>query len=89
MDNHTRDCLANVVGQSLTGDCVAEALSDVIASERELPKRIQTDNGPEFISVALDKWLMTTMLSWTFQDQASQLTTLLLNHLMEASGTSA
>ncbi len=56
VDNHTRECLAIVVGQSLTGACVAEALSNVIASGRELPKRIQTDNGPEFISVALDKW---------------------------------
>jgi putative transposase len=35
---------------------VAEALSDVIARGRKLPKRIQTDNGPEFISLALDKW---------------------------------
>ena len=56
VDNHTRECLAIVVGQSLTGACVAEALSNVIASGREVPKRIQTDNGPEFISVALDKW---------------------------------
>ena len=56
VDNHTRECLAIVVGQSLTGACVAEAPSDVIASGQELPKRIQTDNGPEFISVVLDKW---------------------------------
>ena len=55
MDNHTRECLAIVVGQSLTGAYVAEALSNVFASGREVPKRIQTDNGPEFISVALDK----------------------------------
>ncbi len=56
MDNHTRECLAIEVGQSLTGACVAEALSNVIAGGRELPKRIQTDDRPEFISVALDKW---------------------------------
>jgi len=53
VDNQTRECLAIVDGQSLTGACVAEALSDVIASGRELPKRIQTYNGPEFISDVL------------------------------------
>lgn len=56
VDNHTRECLDIVGGRSLTGACVAKALSDVIASGRELPKRIQTDNGPEFISVALEIW---------------------------------
>jgi hypothetical protein len=27
-----------------------------IAQGRELPSRIQADNGPEFISISLDKW---------------------------------
>ena len=89
VDNHTRECLAIAVGQSLTGSCVVEALSDVIASGRQLPQRIQTDNGPEFISVALDKWAYDNNVVLDFlRDQASQPITLFLNHLMEASGTS-
>jgi putative transposase len=54
-DNHTRECLAIEVGQSLTGDDVAMVLTE-IAQGRELPSRIQADNGPEFISISLDKW---------------------------------
>lgn len=55
VDNHTRECLAIEVGQSLTGDDVAMVLTE-IAQGRELPSRIQADNGPEFISISLDKW---------------------------------
>ena len=56
VDNHTRESLAIMDGQSLKGTCIAQALSDAIASGRELPQRIQTDNGPQFITVALDRW---------------------------------
>jgi putative transposase len=55
VDNHTRECLAIEVGQSLTGNDVAMVLTE-IAQGRELPSRIQADNGPEFISISLDKW---------------------------------
>ena len=54
--NHMRKCLTILLGQSLSGACVSEALSNFRASGLELPKRIQTDNDPVFMSVALDKW---------------------------------
>ena len=53
--NHMRKCLTILLGQSLSGACVSEALSNFRASGLELPKRIQTDNDPVFMSVALDK----------------------------------
>jgi putative transposase len=52
VDNHTREFLAIEVGQSLTGDDVAMVLTE-IAQGRELPSRIQADNGPEFISIPI------------------------------------
>ncbi len=56
VDNYTRECLAIVVAQSLTGDHVVHALLAIAMQGRALPTRIQADNGPEFISLSLDKW---------------------------------
>ncbi len=56
VDNHTRECLAIEVGQSLTGEDVVRALQGLAQQGRALPARIQADNGPEFISISLDKW---------------------------------
>ena len=56
VDNYTREYLAIVVAPSLTGDDVVHALLAIATEGRALPKRIQADNGPEFISLSLDKW---------------------------------
>lgn len=56
VDNHTRECLAIEVNQSLTGDHVVEVLKAIGQQGRPLPSRIQADNGPEFVSISLDKW---------------------------------
>ena len=56
VDNHTRECLAIEVGQSLTGEDVVRALQGLAQQGRALPARIQADNGPEFVSISLDKW---------------------------------
>lgn len=56
VDNHTRECLAIVVRQSITGTGVVDALNQVVMNGRSMPSRIQADNGPEFVSIALDKW---------------------------------
>jgi len=55
VDNFSRECLAIVVGQSLRGEDVVATL-ERLRQERGTPRRIQADNGPEFISVVLDKW---------------------------------
>jgi putative transposase len=55
VDNFSRECLAITVDRALRGD-------DVVATMRHIqllrgtPKRIQVDNGSEFISKALDLW---------------------------------
>ncbi len=55
MDLFTRECLAIKVGQSIRGEDVAGVLDHLVVLHG-LPRRIQTDNGSEFISKALDRW---------------------------------
>lgn len=55
LDVYTRECPAIYADQSIHGEHVAHVL-DAIAAQRGLPQRIKVDNGPEFISRALDAW---------------------------------
>ena len=55
VDNFTRESLAIEVGEHIGSDRVVEVL-DKLGKLRALPRRIQMDNGPEFISKMLDQW---------------------------------
>ena len=55
VDDFTRECPHIEVDRSLSGERVARVL-DLLAWRRGLPEEIVTDNGPEFTSLALDKW---------------------------------
>jgi len=55
VDNFSREALAITVDHSLKSDAVVDTVT-LIGQMRGLPKRIQVDNGSEFISKALDKW---------------------------------
>jgi putative transposase len=55
VDNFTRECLAIEVAGSLRGDDVVTTL-DHARQCRGCPARMQVDNGPEFISTALDRY---------------------------------
>ena len=55
MDVHSRECLAIEADSSLTGSRVVRVLCR-LAQQRGLPQRILTDNGPEFIGRAMDRW---------------------------------
>ncbi len=55
VDTVTRECPAIEVGQSLTGQRIVAVLNR-LKRARRLPKVIAVDNGPEFISKALDAW---------------------------------
>lgn len=54
VDHFSRVSPAVAVGSSLTGRHVVEVLESIPRSRR--PKAIQVDNGPEFISRALEAW---------------------------------
>ena len=55
VDNFSRQSLAIDVDFRLNGEAVVETMMRLLSQSRR-PKRIQVDNGSEFISRALDKW---------------------------------
>lgn len=55
VDDFTRECLAIEVDTSLPGRRVVSVL-ERLAEFRGLPQSVTVDNGPEFISKALDEW---------------------------------
>lgn len=55
IDTYTKECHRIEVDTSIGGKRVASVLSEV-ASVRGLPDNIVIDNGPEFISNAMDEW---------------------------------
>ena len=56
VDNCSRECLAIYVGQSLKGSDVVAVLNSIKRTRNIVPRRIQTDNGSEFISKEMDRW---------------------------------
>ena len=55
LDQYTRECLAIYAAQSIKAAKVVEIMDKLII-QRGIPKRVQTDNGSEFASRALDRW---------------------------------
>lgn len=55
IDTYSRECLATFVEKSIKGEHVADVL-DEVKKLVGLPAKIKVDNGPEFISRALDAW---------------------------------
>ena len=56
VDNFSRECLAIHVDQGIKGEDVVGQMQAIKLLHGRQPKRIQVDNGSEFISKALDKW---------------------------------
>jgi putative transposase len=56
VDNCSRECLAIYVGQSLRGGDVVHVLDRIKMTRNIIPRKIQTDNGSEFISKEMDRW---------------------------------
>ena len=59
VDEYTRECLALVVGATMTGAEVRRVLARVMG-RRGAPTRIRSDNGSEFICAVLTGWLPQT-----------------------------
>lgn len=55
VDAYTREAIAIEVDQGIKGEQVVETMKRV-ARLRGAPRAIRVDNGPEFVSKALDKW---------------------------------
>lgn len=67
IDEVTRECLALELDSSITGRKVATVLNR-IALFRGYPKEILTDNGPEFISNAMNAWAYDHKVEHIFID---------------------
>src|SRR5438270_921979 len=61
--DYTRECLAIEVDTSLGGQRVVRVLEELKRS-RGLPRQIRSDNGPEFVSRAVDQWAYEQGLAW-------------------------
>jgi putative transposase len=64
-DDFTREALAIEVDTSLSGIRVTRVL-DRLKIERGLPLEIHSDNGPEFISKAVEQWAYENGVEWRF-----------------------
>jgi putative transposase len=65
VDDFTRENLALVADTSLSGLRVTRELDRVIA-ERGMPRTIVSDNGTEFTSMAVLKWVQDTAIDWHY-----------------------
>ena len=65
IDTHTKECHWIEVDRSIGGRRVTDVLSEV-ASVHGLPENIVVDNGPEFISNAMDEWAYTREVTLHF-----------------------
>jgi putative transposase len=57
VDEFTRECLCLKVARGITSEDVIDALAELFAM-RGVPQHIRSDNGPEFIALAIQKWLV-------------------------------
>lgn len=65
IDDFSRECLATVVDNSLSGDRVAREL-DAIAERRGYPCMVVSDNGTELTSNAILAWQQNRSVEWHY-----------------------
>jgi putative transposase len=56
VDEYTRQCLTIKVGRSIKSEDAIDTLAELFAMYG-VPKRLRSDNGPEFISKGIKEWL--------------------------------
>jgi putative transposase len=67
VDDYTRECLAIEVDTSLPGARVVRVLERLAAAGRR-PLHLVVDNGPEFVSKAVDQWAARSGVNLRFID---------------------
>ena len=65
VDEFTRECLALIPDWNIGGEKVVQALSNLVTL-RGAPRCIRSDNGPEFVSKAVCKWLKRKKIETLF-----------------------
>lgn len=56
IDENSRECLAITVARRLNNRAVLDTLADLFF-EHGPPEHIRSDNGPEFVAIAVREWL--------------------------------
>ena len=87
IDTFTRLALATDLRHSYRGPDVVDTLERVTA-EYGKPKSIRVDQGPEFVSKALDLWAYLNGVTWTSPGLGSPPITPSLSRSMDRSGLS-
>lgn len=59
VDEFTRECLMLKVSRSITSEDVIDTLAELFAM-RGVPGCVRSDNGPEFIATAIERWFEKT-----------------------------
>jgi putative transposase len=67
VDDYTRECLRIEADTSLGGVRVVRVLDQLVA-QRGRPRRMLTDNGPEFTGQAMDRWAYANGVDLDFID---------------------
>ena len=67
IDEWTRECLAIDVAGSIRSRRVVDVLAKLV-SVHGAPKYLRSDNGPEFVSKAILKWLLDEKIDTAFND---------------------
>ena len=70
IDEFTRECLAIRIDRKLNSISVIDALTDLFIL-RGVPAHIRSDNGPEFIAIALRKWIVAVGAKTAFIEPGS------------------
>lgn len=70
IDEYTRECLAAEVGRTFTSQDVILTLQYLFAI-RGAPQHVRSDNGPEFIAKALQRWLASAAVNTLYIQKAS------------------
>jgi putative transposase len=66
VDAFTREGLAIHADQGIKGDAVATVMEHLMIQRGTAPTKIRVDNGPEFISRALDQWAYMNKVTLDF-----------------------
>ena len=81
IDEYTRECLAIEVGRSFTAQDVMGVLQYLFAV-RGTPEHIRSDNGPEFVSKVICRWLKEADVKHSSSPRAAFERTAMSNHSM-------
>lgn len=79
IDDFSREALGIVVDSGLPARRVIREL-EMLVSWRGKPEKIRSDNGPEFISAAMEEWCVENSIEWEFTQPGKPTQNSLVEH---------